>query len=102
METLIQIFVISCFGAGVASCLAMTGFWTACAFFGLTPEAKERYWWNPCNGTLNKKNLTERGQWFRRWAIRCFLLFIAFPLCGMIIGAILMVAFDIPLERTTP
>jgi len=99
MEKFIQIVVFTLFGAGAASWVGMVAFWTASAFFGLTPEAKERFWWNPYNGTLNRKNLSERGQRFRRLAIRCLMLFIAFPICGMIVGVVLMLAFDISFDR---
>jgi hypothetical protein len=99
MQKFIQILIYTLFGAGAASWVAMAAFWTAAAFFCLTPEAKERFWWNPYNGTLNKHNLTERGQRFRRLAIRCLMLFIAFPICGMIVGVVLMLAFNIPVDH---
>jgi hypothetical protein len=99
MEKAIEIIVSTLFGIGVACFFAMVAFWTAAAFFCLTPEAKDRFWWNPYNGTLNPQNLTERGQWLRRLAIRCLMLFIAFPICGMIVGVVLMLAFNIPVDR---
>ena len=99
MEKFIQILVFSLFGAGVASWVCMMAFWSAAAFFCMTPEAKERFWWNPYNGTLNQLNLTERGQRFRRLAIRCLIMFISFPICGMIVGVVSMLAFSIPIDR---
>jgi len=98
MEKVIEIIVSTLFGAGVVCFFAMMAFWTAAAFFCLTPEAKERFWWNPYNGTVNLKNLTERGQWFRRLAIRCLFLFITFPICGMIVGVFLILAFGIQVD----
>ena len=98
MESVIQVIVFTLFGAGAVSWLGMATFWTATAFFGLTPEAKDRFWWNPYNGTLNQQNLTERGRWFRRLGIRCLILFFAFPMCGMIVGLVLMLAFGIQVE----
>ena len=101
MEKFIQIVVYTLFGAGGASWVGMMAFWTAAALC-LTPKAQDRFWWNPYNGTFNKDNLTERGQWFRRLAIRCLILFVIFPSSGMIVGVILMLAFGIQVDSQLP
>jgi hypothetical protein len=101
MEKIIQIIVFTLFGAGGVCFFGMMAFWTAAAF-SLTPKAQDRFWWNPYNGTINKDNLTERGQRFRRLAIRCLILFVTFPSSGMIVGVILMLVFGIQVDSQLP
>ena len=89
MEEVIKLFVSTLFGAGVACFFAGSGLLVA-AGFSLTPEAFDRCRLNPLNRVLSKDNLTPRGQWCRRMALKCFLGFVVPPLVAMVGGVLLM------------
>lgn len=89
MEKLLQIVVTTLFGASAISFIAGMVSWIS-ASFCLTPKARERFSWNPMNGTLDANNLTARGIQLRRIAIRLMLAWIILGIVSVFGGGLLL------------